>query len=105
MWKMPFRKRRPQARAARELERVRGAHALGDRDVLLKVGRALTDGEFTLETIADSMEVPGPALAAALERVFGVVPAPPPTPQDRQRRAAIAAADRTGAERSARSPG
>lgn len=46
---------------------------------MLAVGRSLVDGDFTLTAVAESMEVPEAELAAALERLFGVVPAPPPS--------------------------
>ncbi|HTW41335.1 MAG TPA: hypothetical protein VMD79_03370 [Solirubrobacteraceae bacterium] len=45
--------------------------------MLLAVGRSLVDGDLTLSAIAESMEVAEAELAAALERLFGVVPAPP----------------------------
>ena len=71
------RRQQVRARAVDELSRVRGDDALADREVLLAVGRSLTDGEFTLDEIARSLGVPEPSLAGALQGVFGVVPAPP----------------------------
>lgn len=71
-------RQRPTA-AAREIAPARGEHSLKDRALLLAVGRSLVDGDFTLTAVAESMEVPEAELAAALERLFGVVPAPPPS--------------------------
>jgi len=71
-------RRQPRpTRAVREVARARGERSLKDREVLLAVGRSLVDGDLTLSAIAESMEVAEAELAAALERLFGVVPAPP----------------------------
>lgn len=75
IWAMGFRAR-GRAKADRELEWVKGEAALGDRHTLLAIGRALVDGHTTLDEIAGAMEVPEAALAVALDRLFGFVPAP-----------------------------
>jgi hypothetical protein len=64
-------------RHTRARKRLVGEAALTDRQVLLRVGAALMAGKAQLDEVAEAMEVPEPALAVALERVFGVVPAPP----------------------------
>ena len=54
---------------------TRGDASLHDRELLLRVGRALISGKVGLDEVAQHLEVPEPALAAALERLHGVVPA------------------------------
>lgn len=59
---------------------------LRDRQLLQRAGRALSTGRLRLEDIAEALEVPVPALAGALERLHGVVPAPPRAGARRDRR-------------------
>jgi hypothetical protein len=62
-----------------------GEASLHDRQLLLRIGRGLTEGRVSLGEIAEALEVPEPALAAALECLYGVVPVAGP-PHRRSRR-------------------
>jgi hypothetical protein len=59
---------------------------LGDRRTLDRIAGDLSRGFSRLDDEAMSLDVPVPALAAALERAHGAVPAPPPERSRRRRR-------------------
>jgi hypothetical protein len=69
---------RALSRARRTGRRTHGDPALGNRDVLERVAGELPAGQVTIEQYAAMMRVSTAALAAALQRAQGVVPAPPP---------------------------
>jgi hypothetical protein len=59
---------------------------LRDLKVLDRIGSDLSRGFSRLDDEAMSLDVPVPALAAALQQAHGAVPAPPPGRADRSRR-------------------